>query len=72
MTEMQKFALRVLCERNYTNPKFIAARWAEHKGYQRSCASRDMFGLTSAAYRALRALVAQGLAAEENRIFYPL
>lgn len=68
MTPMQEFALQVLkeCGNAGTCGSYIGARWQEHKGRRRNCASRDQFGATAAGYRALRALVSAGLARVET------
>ncbi len=70
LTEMQEFALNVLKlnkERGVCG-SYVGCLWAEHKHNRYKAASRDCFGTTSAGYRTLRFLVAQGLARVEKSV----
>ena len=63
LTPMQEFALEILKQ----NPQgtfgpYVGQRWQERNGRRPKSASRDSFGVTSAAYRSIRSLVAMGLA----------
>lgn len=59
---MQQFTLNLVNSRNdEVNAGYVATMWAEHKKRHAPAASRDRFGLTSAAYRSLRKLHEMGL-----------
>ena len=70
LTEMQEFSLNVLknSKENGVNGSYLGALWAERKNNNYKAASRDRFGTTSAAYRALRFLVKKGLARVERSL----
>lgn len=58
---MSEFALSFLREHPGANPNWLASEWHEYKtGRYPPAASRDRFGLTSAAYRTLRKLQSEG------------
>jgi hypothetical protein len=64
LTELQEFALALLkSEGGEVHTGTLAYKWAEYKtGRHPPCASRDRFGLTSAAHKTMRKLVEMGLA----------
>lgn len=62
LTEMQQFTLDFInSQKDEVNPGYVDTMWAEHKKRHVPAASRDAFGLTSAAYRSLRKLHEMGL-----------
>ena len=68
LTEMQEFSLNVLKDNKErgVNGSYLGTLWAEHKHHRYKASSRDCFGTTAAAYRALRFLVKKGLARLER------
>lgn len=70
-TPMLKFAMELLLVKKKVHPGYLADEWSVFKnGRHRPSASRDRFGLTSAAYRCLRELKARGVADCEREEFY--
>lgn len=62
LTPMEKFTLDALeKEGREVSPSYLGKLWSEHKHGRSYGSSRDMFGCTSAAYRALRRLADRGL-----------
>lgn len=63
LTPMQSFALEMLKQqKKEVSANSLAHDWAIHKTGRARVSSRDRFGYTSAAYRAMRKLVELGLA----------
>jgi hypothetical protein len=67
LTPMQQFALEFISKQKVSiNPGYLATEWYFHKnGRYPPAASRDRFGLTSAAYKTLRKLAKMGLINQE-------
>lgn len=68
LTPMQQFALDFVSkQKESVNPGYLATVWYFHKtGRYPPAASRDRFGLTSAAYKTLRKLAKMGLINQEH------
>lgn len=57
LTEMQQFTIDLLKKQGREiHAGYLANEWAIHKTGRCPCSSRDRFGFTSSAYRALRSL----------------
>jgi hypothetical protein len=67
LTPMQQFALDfIVKQKDSINPGYLATVWYFHKnGTYPPAASRNRFGLTSAAYKTLRKLAKMGLINQE-------